>query len=277
MAGALLLPACVITTATMPAAAPARSMLPHEHGAWGQLILPLVTALAIGGGTPAALLLSGAVVLAFIAHEPLLVLLGQRGRRVAEEQGGRARRWLAATAGLAAVTGAAGVALAPPAARAALVLPVALGAAVAILVWRRLEKTTAGEIVVAAALVSAAWAVALAGGAPGEHALAAALSWILAFATATLAVQVILARARSKGARDPGRLHAALAATLALVAVLLSVAGLPAALALGTLPTAIFSIVVCLAHFSPKRLRELGWAIVGSSALTLVILVAGLR
>jgi len=34
---------------------------------------------------------------------------------------------------------------------------------------------------------------------------------------------------------------------------------------------------VCLTRFSPKRLRELGWAMVGSSAVTLVILVVGLR
>jgi hypothetical protein len=39
----------------------------------------------------------------------------------------------------------------------------------------------------------------------------------------------------------------------------------------------LLSIFVCLARFSPKRLRPLGWAIVGSSAVTLVILVAGLR
>jgi hypothetical protein len=113
--------------------------------------------------------------LAFIAHEPLLVLLGQRGRRVAEEEGPRARRWLAATGGLAAVTGALGIALAPAAARLALALPAALAVVVALLVWRRLEKTTLGEVFVAAALASAGWAVALAGHAPAE-ALAAALA-----------------------------------------------------------------------------------------------------
>jgi YwiC-like protein len=252
-------------------------MLPHEHGAWGQLAMPLLTALAIGRPGLAPTALAAAVVLAFIAHEPLLVLLGQRGRRVAEEEGPRARRWLASTGGLAAVTGALGIALAPAAARLALALPAALALVVALLVWRRLEKTTLGEIVVAAALASAGWAVALAGHAPAEDALAAALAWILAFAAATLGVRVILLRARSKGERDPGKLHAVLAAALAGVGVLLSAAGLPAALAWATLPTALLSIVVCLARFSPKRLRPLGWAIVGSSAVTLVILVAGLR
>lgn len=254
-----------------------RSLLPHEHGAWGQLAMPLLTALLIGAPTPAALALTAAVVLAFVAHEPALVLLGQRGRRARDEEGPRARRWLLATGGLAAATGALGAALAPPLARIALALPAALAGLVAVLVLRRLEKTVGGEIAVAATLASAGLAVALAGGALPVHALAAALAWILAFSAATLAVQVILERVRTKGARDPGRLHAAGAALLLAAAAGLSLAGLPAALAWATLPTAALSIGVCLGRFSPKRLRELGWAIVGSSAITLVILVAGLR
>jgi hypothetical protein len=239
--------------------------------------MPLATALAIGHGTASSLLLAVAVVLAFVAHEPLLVLLGHRGRRVAEEEAPRARRWLAGTGGLALVAGGAGTVLAPPAARGALAVAAALALAVAALVWRRLEKTTGGEILVAAALASAAWGVALAGGAPHREAIAATLAWILSFAAATLAVQVVLARARSKGARDPGARNAILSAGLALAAGLMSAAGLPAALAWATLPTAAFSAAVCVARVSPRRLRPLGWAMVGSSALTLVILVVGLR
>ena len=252
-------------------------MIPHEHGAWGQLAMPLLTALAIGRPSASAFLLALGVVLAFVAHEPLLVLLGQRGRRAAEEEGPRAQRWLAGTIGLAAAAGLAGLALAPGPARAALALPALLAAVVAVLVRRKLEKTAVGEILVAATLASAGWAVALAGRASPADALAAALAWMLSFGAATLAVHVILARARSKGAHDPGARHAALAVALAAVAFALSAAGLPAALAWGTLPTAAFSVAVCLTRFSPKRLRELGWAMVGSSAVTLVILVVGLR
>jgi hypothetical protein len=265
------------STLAQPTSAARRSLLPHEHGAWGQLAMPLLTALAIGRPGAAALLLTVAVVLAFVAHEPLLVVLGQRGRRVKAEEGARAARWLATLGALAAATGLAGIVLAPQAARLALALPAVLAAVVAGLVASRLERTTVGEIVVAAALASAGWAVALAGGAAPEAAVAALLAWILAFAAATLAVRVILERVRSKGARDPGRRNAALAALLALAAAALSWAGLPRALAIATFPTAAFAIVVCLARFSPKRLRELGWALVGSSAVTMVILVVGLR
>lgn len=266
-----------VATAASPPAVKRRSMLPHEHGAWGQLAMPLLTALAIGRAGAAPLLLTVAVVLAFVAHEPLLVLLGQRGQRVRKDEGGRARRWLAALAALAAATGLAGIALAPTPARLALLLPAALAAGVGWLVSRKLEKTVAGEIAVAAALASAGYAVALAGGAPQSAALTALLAWILSFAAATLAVQVILVRARSKGAEDPGRRHAVLAALLGVLAAALSLAGLPAALALASAPTVAFSVAVCLLRVSPKRLRELGWALVGSSVVTLVILVAGLR
>lgn len=252
-------------------------MLPHEHGAWGQLAMPLLTALAIGRPSPSAALLALAVVLAFVAHEPALVLLGQRGARVLAEERGRAVRWLAWTAAPAILSGGAGAALAPAPARAALGIPLALGAVVAGLVVRRREKTVAGEIAVLAALASASLAVALAGGAPLRSAAAAALAWLLAFAAATLAVQVVVVRVRSKGRRDPGRRHAVLAALLVALGAALSAAGLPRALALATLPTAALSVAVCLSRVSPKRLRELGWAIVGSSALTLAILVAGLR
>ncbi len=254
-----------------------RSMFPREHGAWGQLALPLATALAIGRPTAAALLLTAAAVLAFVSHEPALVLLGQRGRRVLDEERGRARRWLLSTGALAAAAGVAGVVLAPTIARAALAAPAGLAAAVAWLAVRRLEQTIAGEIVVAAALASTGLAVALAGGAAPIDAAAAALAWIVAFSAATLAVQVILVRVRSKGERDPGRLHAAVAALLVVAAAALSAAGLPRTLALAVLPTPLLSIAVCLGLVSPRRLRGLGWAMVGSSTLTLAILVAGLR
>jgi hypothetical protein len=252
-------------------------MLPHEHGAWGQLAMPLLTAFAIGRPTAAALALAAAVLLAFLAHEPAIVLLGQRGRRARDEDGARALRWLLATGALAALAGVAGLVLAPPVARLAIAVPGALGVAVLGLLVARREKTVAGEVAVAAALASSGAAVALAGGAEPANALAAAIAWTLGFAAATLAVQVILERVRSKGARDPGRRHAALSAMLVAAGVGLSLAGLPRALAWATLPTALLSIAVCLARFSPRRLRELGWALVGSSTLTLVILVVGLR
>src|SRR5512142_1044751 len=210
-----------------------RTLIPHEHGAWGQLLLPLVCGLALGRLTAAALLLAAAVVLFFVAHEPLLVVLGQRGARVRAEHGPRARRWLGVLLAAAGAAGVAGLALAPAAARAAVLVPVALAGAVAWLVWRKREKTVLGEVTIAAALASAAAAVALA------------------------------------GAAGPAGLAAAAAA--------LAASGFPAALPVAAAPTLLISLAVCLGRVTPRRLRPLGWALVGSSMVTLAVLVAGLR
>jgi hypothetical protein len=154
---------------------------------------------------------------------------------------------------------------------------VALAGGVAWLVWWKREKTIAGEVTIAAALASGAAAVALAGGAGPLAATAAVLAWVISFAAATLAVHVILVRARSKGARDPGMIHAAGVVALGGAAMALSAAGFPPALPAAAAPTLLLSMAVCLAPVSPRRLRPLGWALIGSSVVTLAVLVIGLR
>jgi hypothetical protein len=71
-------------------------LLPKEHGAYGQLTLPLVTAIAAAGVSTAGLLLIAGAVAAFVAHESALILLGLRGTRARREHHGAAVRWLAA-------------------------------------------------------------------------------------------------------------------------------------------------------------------------------------
>src|SRR2546427_12895718 len=56
--------------------------------------MPLVVALVIGGAAAGALALAAAAAAAFLAHEPLLVLLGQRGGRASRDQNADARRSL---------------------------------------------------------------------------------------------------------------------------------------------------------------------------------------
>jgi hypothetical protein len=218
------------------------------------------------------------MVAAFVAHEPLLVVLGQRGRRAAETDGPRARRLLAILGAGAALAGTVGLALAPRAARLALLCPLALGGAVAWLVVRRMEKTIPGELAVAAALSSGGPAVAMAGGAAPGRALAAWATWVLAFTAATLAVHAVLERSRSRGQRDRGLGFAA--AALAIVAAgfaAVPLAGLPLAAAVALLPTGALSVVLCLSPVPARRLREVGWALMGASALTMALLALGLR
>jgi YwiC-like protein len=263
-----------------PAPGPAArepSLLPREHGAWGQLALPLVCALALGRPGLGAILLAAAVVLAFLCHEPLVVVLGQRGRRVKGELDRPARRRLATAGAAALAAGAAGLLLSPPA-RVAILPAAILGAASLALVLARLEKTTAGELVVSFALTAASAPVALAAGAPGRVAWGAAAAWAAAFAAATLPVRAILLRARTKGEVDRRPLAAAGVAAIAGVALLAAWRGwVPAAAGIAVLPVALPAFAVALAGVRPQRLTQVGWTIVGASAISLVVLVVGLR
>ncbi len=264
--------------ATTGSPARPRSLLPQEHGAWGQLAMPLVSALAISRPGAAALLLTAATVLAFLAHEPWLVVLGHRGVRALRDDGARARRAMWGFLLAAAVTGLAGVWLAPAAARLALVVPAALAAAVVGFVLARRERTIPGELTVVSALASSGFAVAIAGGAPPAVAAAATTTWVLAFAASVFAVHVVLVRALSKGEEEHRWRNAGLAALVGGggSAVALA-AGLGWAVPTAVAPTLLLSLVVCLAPFSARQLRELGWGLVGSTTASLVILVWMLR
>jgi hypothetical protein len=240
--------------------------------------MPLATGLALGRPGPAALLLVAGVVLAFLAHEPLLVVLGQRGRRVKDALGVRAQRRLALLGAGAAITGVAALALASPAARLAALVPAALAAPVLPLVAARLEKTVAGELLVAAALSACAAPVALASGAPPAWAWGAVVTWFLSFAAATLPVQATLLWARTKGARELRPLAAAGAAAIGAGAVALAVAGLlPWPAALAVLPTAVAAVVVAIAKIRPQQFTRVGWSLVAASVLALAVLVVGFR
>jgi hypothetical protein len=240
--------------------------------------MPLATGLALGRPGAAALLLTAGVVLAFLAHEPLLVVLGQRGRRVRDALGRRAARRLAQLGAGACAAGLAGLALAPAAARLAALAPAALALPVGPLVARKLEKTTGGELLVAAALSACAAPVAIASGAPAAWGWAAAATWFASFAAATLPVRATLLWARTKGARELRPLAAAGAAAIGAAALAAAAAGvLPWPAAIGVLPTALAAAVVALLKVRPQKFTTVGWSLVGASAATLLVVVLGFR
>ena len=76
-----------------------RSMAPREHGAYGQLFAPIGAAIFSGHFSLASLAFAVAGMCAFYAHEPWLILIGQRGPRATRELLGPAKRRLAAFVG----------------------------------------------------------------------------------------------------------------------------------------------------------------------------------
>jgi hypothetical protein len=252
-------------------------MIPKEHGAYGQLLVPALTAMAIGRPSIAAFSLAAASVAAFIAHEPLLVVLGRRGERLRRDERGRAARWLFASAAIALATGAVATLTFPAAGRWTLLVPVALACVAALSIALGRERTTAGEIAAAAALASVSLPVAVASMATVEAALACTAAFVAGFAAATLGVRAVIGRGQRRAESGRAAAIGAIIGTFATMEVLaIGHVLLPAAM-WAFAPVCIVALTVAVAAPPPRYLREIGWTLVAATALTGVILVAAVR
>ena len=253
-------------------------MLPREHGAYGQLLFPLATALAVSGPRAAALLLSACAVCAFLAHEPLLVLLGQRGARAAREQHRQAAMWFGGSATAAAVCGVSAIAFAASEVRIALVVPAALTTILGLAILAQREHTTAGEVLSALALSSLALPVALAGGAPPTAALSCAAVFSAAFVSGTLCVRAVIFATRrppSAGARAMAGLIAA--ASIAALWMLGAAGRASPSAPWAALPVCGGGLLLVLRPPSTRHLRRIGWSLVATTTLTAIVLIVTLR
>ena len=253
--------------------------MPREHGAYAQILFPLVTALALGDFSAAPLLLVVSIVCVFLAHEPILIISGGRGGRAQRETTQPARRRFALLATIGLPAGALSLWLASPQARLSTLIPLALGAMLIPLTLKRLEKTTFGELLVSFALPATSIPVAMAGGASLRVSLTAAGAWAVVFALGTLTVRGIIARAKKNV--DPGLmpiLAPALSAAVIAIAVYLAVAQrTPTLVAIAVIPTALATLVFGLIGVHPKNLRRLGWSLVASNVLVFAALIVGLN
>lgn len=269
--------------ASEPAAArrpaPAASLLPREHGAYAGIAFPLVTALALGRLSAVQLLWIAGCVAVFLSHEPLLIMLGERGRRSHTALGARARRIVYGLAACALVIGGLGWWLAPSAARAALFLPLALGGVLLWLIVTHRERSLAGEILACLTLSSVVVPVALAGGAGLRASLIAGAIWCAVSALATLTVRATIARAKQM-ANHRRLTHATIAfSAAALLASLLltRVNVLPLLAAAAIVPFVLLAVGFSIVHVHPRHLRAMGWSLVAGNLITLIALLVGLR
>jgi hypothetical protein len=171
-----------------------RSLWPREHGAYVQLAVPILTALAMGAPTAAALLLATAASAIFLANEPLLVVLGHRGRRMKEHDGERARRRLLALSTLAAAAGGIALARAPLPTLAMAVIAAVPCAVMLVLAIRGTAHTHHGELVAAVAIPGMSVPVAVASEVSPKIALLLWGAWALGFTSIVLAVHRVIAR-----------------------------------------------------------------------------------
>ncbi|NVB79871.1 MAG: YwiC-like family protein [Kofleriaceae bacterium] len=244
-----------------------RSLWPREHGAYAQLGVPLATALVLAKPTPAAILFTAAACLAFLANEPLLVVLGHRGARVRAEAGGRARRRLAVLSVGAALCGATALLLAP---RAALVACAVLAVPVAALVaiaWRRAEHSLWGELVAALALPGASVPVTAASGVPLAVGVELWLAWSLGYAASVVAVHDVIDNRR--GRTRLAIVHAIALAVLAVAVTAVAFAARP--LAAVSVPLAASAAIIAIVSPSPRKLRALGVVLVVASIASAIL------
>jgi hypothetical protein len=257
-------------------------MLPREHGAYGQLLLPLATALAISDIHASASLTSLAALAAFVAHEPLVVLLGGRGARARREQRRRAMVWLVASGGIAVAAGLGAVVSAPSHARWLFAWPLVPAAVVAVLVLTGREKSTLGEVASAVSFATVAIPICGVSAESPVRGFVVAFAFAGLFIVSTLGVRVVI-----QGTRGGGNPRAVRRTRLQLaVAVVLVVAGLSliwasestaGIAALAVLPGVVFASGLAIRPPAARRLRAVGWTMVSTTALLAIVLVAAFR
>jgi hypothetical protein len=242
-------------------------LLPREHGAYGQLLLPLVTGLVLWGTPrPSSYLLCLTALGLFWSHEPLLILLGHRGSRQRRVLGRRAWLMFSLLLGVALGSLLGSWQLLPSSERMHLGWPLGLGLLVLPWLWSKQEKTSSAELLVAVALSAWVVPVLLSKGVGLSRALALWLSFAGLFAVAVLAVRGLLHKVSlgwSLGAAVLTLLGAVLGGEAEL---------LPKDLAWPLVPTLLMALGLSLARPGPQRLRQIGWLIVATTVVQTTLL-----
>jgi len=255
-------------------------MLPREHGAYSQMALPLATSLVIAGPSPPALLLALAVVCGFLAHEPLVLLLGGRGARALDATQSRATVWFAVTVVAMVAAGAAAVRFTPAAVRWSLLLPLVPAAWVGAGAFTRQEKQASTQIAVALAFALATIPICLGAGIERATAISIAFVFASVYVTGVLCVRTIVLRKRGGG--NPSASRAARRALVCIVfgstltigvAVVWAWTRWPSLVA--ALPGLATAVMLGLRR-SPPPLKTVGWSLALTSAAAALILIGTL-
>lgn len=252
------------------------SLAPREHGAYGQLAVPLATALVRCGVDLPAAAIAASLVAFFFAHEPWLVLSGVRGSRARREHGPHARwAWGAAIAvGIAA--GLAAVWFTPPPLRWTYVLPLVPALVVVTAVARGRDKSLLAELATATAFALTAVPIGAVRGTL-DAGMAIGVTFALVFGVATLAVRSVTAAAHGRDSARRDRVVAIAVSALAVLA--LSGAAqqdrITWTVPLAVIPGALAALAIAVIQPGARHLPRLGWLIMAAALWATVVLVSG--
>ena len=258
-------------TQARAAAATNRSLAPREHGAYGQLFAPMLASLLATRITFTSLAFAVAGVCAFYAHEPLLVLSGQRGARAERELLLPAKRRAALLLGTFFVLGMAGLWISNAQTRWAAVGVGVLGLSAAILSHLEFLHSAFGEAWAGSVLAALGVPIALAGAMPVRLAIAIALAWSLAFAAGVFAIKGVISY--RKTTTRGGAIWGMIAVVTGLVLELKWASGPVMAVT----PLTLASVLLLIRVPSPKALRKIGWTLVGFTVLSAALMVLTAR
>jgi len=242
---------------------------PREHGAYFQLLAPLLTALLIVRPSWQGVLLAVAAFCAFVANEPLLVVLGHRGKRMRENAGARALKLLVFLGLTAALAGGIALVFSPPTVLEVAGVVALPALATIVLAWKRAERSVLGECVAAITLSGASAPVLVAGGASWQSAMALWAAWSFGYACTVMATHRVIARHRAR-ASWPDAVAGLLIAGISITAIVLLVhaAGASYAIAGAAAPLALSSLVLVIRPPRATYLRAIGIAFVCASLAT---------
>lgn len=246
-----------------------RSLWPREHGAYAQLAAPIASVLLAYAPTPAAVLLSIAACAAFLSNEPLLVLLGHRGKALRSVEGGRAKLRLAVLGTVALVGAVAGLWLAPRATFGAAGVVLIPAVVLVVFAWRRRQRSLSGELVAALVLPGACTPIAVASGVPLTTAVLLGAAWSIGFAATVVGVHRVISRHRRTATLTDRVIAVALGGVMILVGAL----GFGEPSLWIAAPLVAVSLVLVARPPPVRRLRAIGVALVIASVASVGVTV----
>jgi hypothetical protein len=261
-----------------------RKMIPREHGAYAELLFPIVSVLLGGSPTTSTWLLAVGAIACFLANEPLLVLVGQRGNRAQREESDRAKRALLLFLLVAIGAGVAGLLLATTAVQYAVSVPLLLGVGLVMLALQGLERSMLGEGLAAATLSSIAIPLGLSAGLGLRATLAVALIWSVTSLLGTAEVRLTIARTKAKTDEEFARVRFK-RALLVLVCLAIIAVGVIAPygprvglwILAAAVPVALVVLAMAALRPTARRLRLMGWSLVAANLCSLIAVVTTLK
>ena len=239
---------------------------PKEHGAYAILGVPIVTALLIAEPTLPGMFISIAAITGFLAHEPLLVAWGHRGRR-AQRTTPAAKKRLTFLIAITVAGGSLAFLLGDTSVRVALGACLLLAASSFIISANGKHRTLGGQIWGIVGLSAPCVPILIAGSQPLWQALEIWLLWLIGFASTTMAVRAVIAVQK----RQPRTIHWAVITGLSVVSAALITLGTSFAVAL--LPMIIMSWYLMIQPPPAKQLRRVGWSLVAGTVATALWMV----